>query len=296
MTFTHDFKKWVVLLLILLMTIISGCGAMGKSVLGWSADPVLKTTIDKVMDMRSAQLAREGLPTAVLLVSVLAEVTPNDADILGKTAFLHVALGLCVEDDNPEYASELYAIAYDYGLRALKTDKAFRKGLESGKTVSEMVAVLDEKYAGTLMWTSLGAGLNAMLNMDDPSSMMVLAPCLAMAKRSIALDDSYFYGLGNLFMAAYASIMPKMLDASCGPEKSGELFQMVREKTEGKFLFVDLFEARYLASLKNDRKNFNELLNRVLETDSGVLKGRRMFNEIAKMKAFYSLEHPEVYF
>ncbi len=273
-----------------------GCASMGKRLVGKGAPPVIDTAITKIMDMENADLAREGLPTAVLLVSVLAETAPKNMELLTQTAFLYVALGICVEDEKPKYASKLYSSGYDYGLRALKTNKKFRKGLASGKKISEMVSVLDEKYTATLMWTALGAGLDAMLNLDDPTSMMVLAPCLAMVKRSIELDENYYYGLGNLFMAAYASVMPKLLDASCGPEKSQMLFQKVKGKNQGKFLLADVFEARYLISLKNDKDKFKERLQYVLDTDSGVLKGRKMFNEIAKMKAAYSLANMREYF
>lgn len=279
-----------------LMIFFSGCASLGRPVLGKAATPVIDAAINRIMDMRSAQLAREGLPTAVLLVAALAEMTAENRDVLSQATFLYVALGLCVEDENKAYASVLYTTGYEYGLRGLKTNRSFRKGIEKGKTVAEMVGVLDEKYTGALMWTALAAGLNAMLNMDDPTSMMVLAPCIAMVKRSISLDANYYNGLGNLFMAAYASVMPALLDASCGPEQSQILFDKVRKNNNGQFLFVDLFEARYLVSLHNDREKFKALLDNVIEKDSGVLKGMRMLNEIAKMKAEYSLSHVDTYF
>ncbi|MBU0994313.1 MAG: TRAP transporter TatT component family protein [Proteobacteria bacterium] len=289
-------KLNTLILIMAAMICFSGCASLGRSFLGKATTPVIDTAINKIMDMKSAQLAREGLPTAVLLVATLAEVAGDNRNALSQATFLYVALGLCVEDENKEYASVLYNTGYEYGLRALKTNRTFRKGIEKGKTVTEMVGVLDRKYTGTLMWTALAAGLNAMLNMDDPTSMMVLAPCIAMVKRSIALDENYYDGLGNLFMAAYASVMPELLDASCGPEQSKILFDMVRKNNNGHFLFVDLFEARYLVSLHNDREKFKALLDNVIATDSGVLKGMQMLNEIAKMKAAYSLSHMEKYF
>ena len=288
---------WIWLIFILLWVMgFSGCASLGRSVVGKTSSPVIDMAVTKIMDMENAQLAREGLPTAVLLVSTLAEVTQEDRANLTQATLMYVALGLLVEDEDPVYASKLYDTGYAYGMRALKTNKKFRKGLEKGNTISETVGVLKEDYTDTLMWTALAAGLNAMLHMEDPEAMMVLAPCIAMVKRSIDLDPTYYNGLGTLFMAAYASVMPQLLDPSCGPEQSKILFDKVRESNNGQFLFVDVLEARYLVSLNNDREAFTVLLNRVMDTDSGVLPDMRMLNEIAKRKAAYSLDHPEVYF
>ncbi|MFH2099492.1 MAG: TRAP transporter TatT component family protein, partial [Pseudomonadota bacterium] len=58
-----------------------------------------------------------------------------------------------------------------------------------------------------------------------------------------------------------------------------------RKVSDGKFLMVDVFEARYLSTYVDDQARFDSLMERVLTTPNNVLAGGMAMNDLAKVKA-----------
>jgi len=279
--------------LVLIASGTLGCARVGVNMIG---APMVSSMVDKITDTRSARLVKDGLAGQVLLVTAITEMSPNNLHLLKESALLYGTYGLFVEDEDPEYAKELYSIGKEYGLRALEQDSKFKEGLEGGKKISELVGNLGKKYAEALCWTGLNGGLWLILNLDDPAVLMEMADVIAVVKRSIALDETYFYGVSKIFMGAYYALVPSFLDPEGGPENSRKMFQEARSISGGKFLLVDLFEARFLATTMNDRDLFKKRLKDVLSADSGRLKGAYLINELSKMKAEYYLRHQDDFF
>jgi len=279
---------------LVLITIGSlGCARMGMNMIG---APMVSNMVDKITDTRSARLVKDGLAGQLLSVTAITEMSPNNFRLLKECALLYCVYGLFIEDEDPKYAKELYSIGKEYGLRALKQDRKFKEGLEGGKKISELVDNLSKKYADALCWTGLNGGLWLILSLDDPAALTEMADVIAVVKRSIALDETYFYGVGKIFIGAYYALVPSFLDPEGGPENSGKIFQEARSISNGKFLLVDLFEARFLATTINNQDLFKKLLKSVLSADSGGLKGAHLVNELSKMKADYYLRHQDGFF
>ena len=276
--------------LVLIASGTLGCASVGVSMVG---APMVSNMVDKITDTRSARLVKDGLAGQVLSATAIAEMSPNNFRLLKECALLYCVYGLFIEDEDPEYAKELYSIGKDYGLRALKQDGKFKEGLEGGKRVSELADNLGKKYAEALCWTGLNGGLWLILNLDDPTVLTKMADIIAMVKRSIALDPTYSYGVGKIFIGAYYALVPSFLDPAGGPENSSKMFKEARSISDGKFLLVDLFEARFLATAMNDQELFKRRLNDVLSADSGGLKGAYLINDLSKMKAKYYLSHQD---
>jgi hypothetical protein len=270
-----------------------GCARVGVNMVG---APMVSNMVDRITDTRSARLVKDGLAGQVLSTTAITEMSPNNFRLLKECALLYCVYGLFIEDEDPEYAKELYSIGKEYGLRALKQDSKFKEGLEGGKRISELVDDLGKKYAEALCWTGLNGGLWLILNLDDPAVLMKMADIIAVVKRSIALDPSYFYGVGEIFIGAYYALVPSFLDPAGGPENSKKMFQEARSISDGKFLLVDLFEARFLATSMNDRDLFKKRLEDVLSADSGELKGAYLINDLSKIKAKYYLSHQDELF
>ncbi len=286
-------RKIISLTVFLALFLICGCMKLGIDMIG---APTMSRIIQKMNHIKSYKLAREGLPGDILMATAVTELSPNNAILLKDCAYIYFAYGLFVEEEDIEYAKELFIAGKAYGMRALKQNQAFRKGLEKGLPIQKLVHSLGPEYAEALCWTSLNTGLWVLQNLDDPSVFIEMPDILAMAKQSIKLDDDYFHGVVKAFLGCYYAMVPKALDPDAGPENSQIMFDAARKVDGGNMLLIDLFEARFLAANINDEKQFDSLLNHILETDSSVLENGILFNELAKAKAQYYLDHKTLFF
>ncbi len=262
-----------------------GCATSQMIGVNTVGSPMVNDLIGKLLDTQSANLLMDGMAGNLLMVTGVTEMSPHNRLGLQQCAMLYASYGMMVEDDNVKYAMELYAIGKDYGMRALSTDREFRIGLEEGKKLPELVALLDARFAPTLCWTGLNIGLTIIHQMDDPMALMGLPDAVALVRRSVELDPNYFYGVGKAFLGAYYALVPEFLGLGGGPDASAAMFEEARKITGGKFLMVDVFEARYLATYVDDEAKFDRLMNNVLTTPNEVLENGRAMNDLAKVKA-----------
>ena len=231
-----------------------------------------------------------------MMVTGMVELSPNNFRLLNETAFLYCAYGLFMEEKEPKFAKELFAIGKDYGIRALKQNRKFRKGLERGDKLADLVGNLGKGYVRPMIWTGLNSGLWIVHNMDDPEALMGMADTIALIKRSIELDENFYHGAGKMFLGAYFALLPEYLGLGGGPENSRKMFAESRAIENGNFLLIDVLEARFLSTTVEDEDRFEELLKGVIAKDPTGVKGVRLINELAKMKAKYYLEKQSSFF
>ena len=258
--------------------------------------PVVSLMIDELKDTKSGRLAEEGFPAHLLLITGLVSISPDNFRLLNEASFLYCAYGIFIEDKEPEFAKELYELGKDYGIRALKQNKKFRVGYEKGEKVKDLTKHLNKSYVPALVWAGLNSGLWIVLNMDDPAALMGMADTIALIKRSIELDENFYYGAGKMFLGAYYAMIPEYLGLGGGPENSSKMFAEARSVENGNFLLVDVLEARYLATTIDDEDLFDTRLNGVISADSGGIKGARLINELAKIKAKHYLDNKSKFF
>ena len=279
---------------LLLLTLTLGCAGTGVKN-GGAPTP---TTSEKATNAQAQDFLqlRGELESEISTISAKVEASPNDAQLLSESARLYLAYGFLIEDEDPGLAKELYTKGKEYGLRALKQDPQLDEGLKSGKRLSELVVNCGEEYAEALCWTGLNGGLWLILNMNNPAILSELGDILSAVKRSIALNETYFYGIGKVFMGAYYAIVPSFLEPKAGPENSAKMFQEARSISDGKFLLVDLFEARFLDTKINNRDLFQKQLQSVISADPEALKDASLMNRLSQLKAKYYLKHQGDFF
>ena len=280
------------------LMLLLNVGSMGciKTGVKMMAPKMVEELITKIQMNKSARLVKEGLPGQVLLMASITEMAPDNIKLLTNCAFAYCAYGMFIEDEDPEYAMEMYLTGKEYGLRALKQDGKFCKGLASGKKISELTETLGKKYMEALCWTAMNAGLWIMLNIDDPEAQMQMADTIGLITRSIKLDENYFHGVGKTFLGGYYSFIPEFLGLGGGPDNAAKMFKKARKVTNGKLLLVDVFEARYLATSLDDEEKFDRLLKFVVETKLEGAEGLNLMNALAKKKAKIFIEHKDEYF
>jgi hypothetical protein len=298
----RKYQLFVKLLLIvsLMVTGTVGCASFQRMTTRMSINmgiaPAIPMMVDKLKDTKSGRLAEKGFPGQLLMITGFVELSPNNEKLLNEASFLYCSYGIFIEDKEPEFAKELYEIGKEYGLRALQQNSTFKAGLDRGEKISNLVQHIGENRVAALVWTGLNSGLWIVLNMDDPAALMGMADTIALIKRSLELDPNFYYGAGKMFLAAYYAMIPEYLGLGGGPENSKKMFEAARAVENGKFLLVDVLQARYLATITEDEESFDTLLNNVLEADSSALKGVRLINELAKRKAAFYLENKDMFF
>jgi hypothetical protein len=289
---TRGLRLLVTFSFLLLLTFTLSCAGTGVKK-GGAGTP---STGEKATDTQDVRRMKDEIETEISKISAKVEASPNDSQLLRESARLYLAYGFLIEDEDPALAKELYTEGKEYGLRALKQDPQLNEGLKGGKRLSELVGNCGEEYVDALCWTGLNGGLWLFLNMNNPAILSELGDVLSVVKRSIALDDTYFYGIGKVFMGAYYAVVPLFLDPEAGAENSARMFQEARSISDGKFLPVDLFEARFLDTKINNPDLFQQRLQHVISADPESLKDASLMNRLSQMKAKYYLKHQEDFF
>lgn len=287
--------KAKILFLIWCLAFLSGCSLM-KMVAIKGVVPVLDDVNKSIFSETNYKLVEIGLPGSLLLMQGMLRASPNNFDlqVMNAEGFCGYATGF-VEDEDPEFATALYLKGRDYGLKALKHHRKFRKALKKGKPLREAIKLVDNKhYLHALLWTGLCWGQQIMLDIEDPLVIVNVTEVRAIMEQVMTLDDSYFYGMTHVFFGAYYSSLPSIFIG--GPEKIEAEFQKAFEISEGKFLLANVFYARYYATLIVDEALFEQELRKVLETPSDAIPEAALMNEIAKAKARRLLKDKSKYF
>lgn len=281
-------------LLLSLSILASGCSFVERTGVN-TATPFLKDTVDKIMTLESAQLASQGLPGQLLLISALVEFSPKNDELLALACQGYTSYGLILELEDPEYANELYGIAQDYGIKALRYNNvAIDEGLAEGKHLIDLTKEITKGDTYHAFWYAMAAGLKTMLNLSDPYALTALGDVNGVMDRVLELDESFFFYSPHLFRATYYAISGPMLGG--GPEKAQEEFRLVFEKTQNKFLLAHVFYAQYYAAGMVNEALFDKTIDYILKTPNSVLPEAQLANDIAKRKAAWLKEHKSSFF
>jgi TRAP transporter T-component len=276
---------------------LSGCSVMYDCAIGCisplAVTPTLKLVIDTAFREGDAEVVRRGVPTAIIIMEGLAAKTPDDIDLLADLSLLYFAYAFAfIEDENPAWAGELYLRGRNYGLRALaNNDDYFAYTTEKPTDWKSAVAEIGDDELPALFWTALNAGMYVNANRRDPQALIDLPMVLAMMDRVIELDETFFYGGPHLFYGAYYAGLPVM--AGGGAVKSQESFEKCAAISGGKFVLVDLFRARYYATLLRDEQIYRSSLEKVLQAPVDIIPEIALITGVAKLKAQTLKENEE---
>jgi len=258
------------------------------------ATPMLGDLMDKMMRLKSARLAEEGLPSNLLLISALVEFSPKNKELLTIASQAYASYGLFKEDENPAFASEIYLIGKGYGFKALKLNSKFRKGTNEGKKPTDLVHYFGKKDVPTLFWVGMNWGQFINLNKSEPRALIDIPNVIALMQRCVELDEGFYYGGPHLFFAAYYAGLPPIMGG--GPKKAFVSFKKAFKASGGKFLLPYVFFARYYTTLIKDEELFEKTLKKVLDTPSDILPEAYLANEMSKKKARFYLKSKDRYF
>ncbi len=251
------------------------------------ASGIFDAGVKAIFSETDYEIAKSSIPANLKLLEAIYNVDPKNEKIVilliqGYTGY---AMGF-VEDENPQRAKLLYKRAFEFGLNYLKVkNKKFAENFDAEFEKFEKVLKNDftKKDVPILLWTAMAWGSYVNLSRDDPDAIGQIPKIETMVKRTIELDENYFYGSGSMFLGVMLSARPKMFGGD--PEKGKEYFEKCIKISEGKYLLPYVFYARYYAVQVQDKELFEKLLNYVIDSPVEFLKDAELLNVIAKKKA-----------
>jgi hypothetical protein len=169
-----------------------------------------------------------------------------------------------------------------YGIQLLsKKAPGFEAARRNADTIKAWVNehFRHQEEAEDLLWASFAwIGLVGIAK-DDP------AIGVAMAERSLELDEKLEYGMAHILLGAYHA-----RTAQSELEDAKRHFEAALKINGGKFLSTELNYAQRYYCAKSDRPNYERLLNKVLAAGD-PLPEARLQNLIAKRRARRYLEN-----
>jgi len=279
---------WRRQVVVVLIIIHSGCSPFIKLGLK-SATPVLNDLISAAYKHNDPELIRDAIPGSLLILDGLIEADPENYDLLVLASQGYSGYSMAfVEDVNPQRAKKLYLRGRDYGLRAMRLNKKFRRSMDRNEPFEKSLQYLGNASIPAMFWTVSNWAAYINLARRETDALFDIPKVTALMERIMELKPDYFYGGVYLLYALYYASQPALTGG--GLDKAKEKFEMAFKVSENKFLLAHVMFARYYAVPLQDEKLFESELNFVLKTPSDVLPDAIFMNEVAKIKAKNILE------
>ncbi len=271
--------------------------------------PVLKEASKALAEESDVQISRESAPASIETVLGFLYSSPKNRDLLEVTSqgLIEYAFGFLEDDlegmpDGPAKdalaarATVVYDRALGLALRLIATrDESFGAEFKKNANATEEAAKkLDKKSVAGVMYAGLALASSINLNRNDVGRVVDLPKATALIKRAYELDPGFHNASAPMSLGLIYASQGKAMGGN--PELAKKYFDEAAQRTDGKFLFVPVFMARYYAVITQDRPLFEATLKKVLETPSDIDPSQRLANELAKRRAKRYLDHVEDFF
>jgi hypothetical protein len=187
-----------------------------------------------------------------------------------------------------------YLRGREYGFRLLNNaklkDAAFA---DDFATLDAELAKLKKEDMPGLFWAAYGWASATNLSIDDPDLVASLPVIERLMLRAYELEPGYNEGSPILFHAVYAASKPQM--AGGDPAVAKKYFDEAMASHGESNLLVPFLYARFYCAQTQDRKLFDELMNKIASADVSKYPETRLMNEIARDRArFWSAHVDEI--
>src|SRR5581483_2712932 len=232
--------------------------------------PILKRTDDSFERSRSPKAARQAGPGLLFTLDGLIATSPENPELLELGAQMNATFAFAfVEDEDEEWAKELYDRARGYAFRALKErDEDLANKVEAKLDQVQKLEDVPEKDIPALFWLAFAWGSRINLDRADEKLIGQVGMVDRGMQAVLEKDEGFFNGGPHLYFAIrYAA-----LGASMGgdPKKALDHFQAVDRLTNNKHLMAKVLKAKFWSCsmmAKNQKGAWIDFLN----TLEGVL-------------------------
>ena len=284
-----------------LLVFVGTTGCSMKKIAIRSTGEIIKDGMEAFYDEEDLELARAAAPSNLKLIEGLVRGDPKNKDLLLVAAsafggyafgFLEMDMELFHNQDDDKYedtkrrAKLLYQRSLEYSLRILRDDfPEFDKLMQEGSAddMKAYVSKAGQRHIGGLFWTAFAWGNIVNLSRDDMGQIAQLPKVKVVMEKVAEIDETYFNGGPHLFFAILNTGIPKGLGGN--PEKGKEHFEKAFEINNGKLLLANVFFARFYAVAVQDKKLYEEQLDKVLNAPDDIMPGQNLYTAIAKARA-----------
>jgi hypothetical protein len=225
----------------------------------------------------------------------MIEASPDSAPLLLAAARAYSSYASTfLSDEDREYAKVLLKQAKDYALRALEI-RGFRGVLES--PLEEFKESLKNYSRDDLPYLFWGASCWASwiaLHLDSMEALAELPRVEAMMRRSLEIDEGFYYGGPHLFMGIWYASRPGIAGGDL--EKAKGHFLRAIDLGHGEFLMASVYFAEYYARKTQDKDLFVSTLRKVVEAPANVPPDLTLVNTVARKRAQGLLDRVDQYF
>lgn len=270
-----------ILIIIVLLTLL-GCASLTNGL------------TRSIYQQKDIQLIEDGAPSYLLLIEGLIYAYPKNRDILSFGIQLFTAYsGAFVEDEKRK------AIFSDktknFAMDLLRTYPKFKK-LENTPfdEYQEWTKSIRKKDIPYVFWGANAWIMWIISNLDNMEAFMQLPKAKVVLDRIYELDSGYYYGAPHLFYGIYYSMLPENVGGDL--KLSKEEFDSALKYSGDKFLLTKVSYAQSYCKAKYDKKEFERVLNEVINADIDKNPETRLMNYFAQEQAAELLDNVDEFF
>ena len=277
-------------LLLAIMLSISACGQIIANAKQEFADDLSVT----IIEFDDPESIKKGLPAYLILMSSMIKGDPENADLLESGAKLYGAYASGFTD-SAESKKALAGRAFDYAGRAMCVrDERFCdiKSMSYFEFETLLDSVEKPQAEHLFIFVSSWAGVIE-ANSSDWNAVAELPKVKAGIQCVLNIDETVSNGNAHLYMAVMESLLPPTLGGK--PELAKKHFDRAIEISDGKNQMARVLYAEKYARMLFDRELHDELLNQVINADTGP-QDQILINTLAKQRAAELLLDADDYF
>jgi len=281
--------------------LLAGCSARRLAVR--AAANALAGGVDIYASDDDPELVREALPFGLKTIEALLAQDPQNRKLLFAAAsgFTQYAYAFVQQEADFVEASDLaratelrararrmYLRALAYGWRALEVDfPGLRARLQADPGQAEQIlAGLRKEHVPALYWTASSWAAAIALAKQDAELAADLASVEALMRRALALDEGYAMGSIHDFFIAYEGSRTSVGGSEA---KARQHLERALALSQGKRAGPLVSFAESVDVAKQDRAEFERLLNQALAIDPDAAPAQRLANLIAQRRARWLL-------
>ena len=277
-------------LLLALVLSISACGQLIANAKQEFAEDLSAT----VLEFDDPETIKKGLPAYLILMSSMIKGDPENPDLLESGAKLYGAYASGFADSE-ESKRALANRAFDYASRAMCIrDERFCdvKSMSYFEFEKLLASVEKPQAEHLLIFISSWAGVIE-ANSSDWNAVAELPKVKAGILRVLEIDETVSNGNAHLYMAVMESLLPPTLGGK--PELAKKHYDRAIEVSNGTNQMAKVLYAEKYARMMFDRELHDELLQQVIDADTGP-QDQLLINTLARQRAAELLLDGDDYF
>ena len=253
--------------------------------------------VSALMKQSDPELVRTGAPAYLLLLDMLVESDPDNADYRLAAADAGTAYASAfLNRVEPDRARLMYAQSRDHGLVVLgRRNKAFDKAVHAPFETFEKTLTGFKRSDAAALYTTATAWSGWIVNSPDSmEATSQLCKAVALMETVLDLDPSHRGGAAELYFAIYYAVRPR--GAGQDLAKSQAFFQRAMEHGGRDSLLVRVAYAEFYARYAFDQPLFEKTLRDVLAHEGVDRPELRLMNAVSRQRARDLLERVDDFF